>query len=277
MARVAREISSSHDLAVRRRITASTLPAGGLGGQSTLVYGISPSVGIGRDLARRKLDPVLQQTTTVPTPWWVRVLVWLCLPAAGAALALLVVGVLGWLPLPGPFDFVRNLPGNVATAVGAGVGAVLGLVLAGLVDRESLTVRLSMTDVTLTRPGTKRIVPRGEVAVAFRDRDQLILLGRTGRELAHEPCHLSKAKLQTAFASYGIAWSDQDPYLDAYRRWVPDLPELAPSADAVFAARQKALEAGDEGDKRELREELGRLGLVVRDQRKRQYWRRVDG
>lgn len=220
---------------------------------------------------------MLQQTTTVPTPRWFRLLVWLCLPAVGAALALLLLGVLVWLPLPGPFGLVRDLPGGVATLVGIAVGTILGLIFAGLVDRESLTVQLTTTDVVLTRPGTKRILARGEVAVAFRDRDQLILLGRTGRELAHEPCHLSKAKLQTAFASYGIAWSDQDPYLDAYRRWVPDLPELPPPANAVFAARQKALESGDEGDKRELREELGRLGLVVRDQRKRQYWRRVDG
>lgn len=195
----------------------------------------------------------------------------------GAALVLLLLGVFVWLPLPGPLDLVRNLPDDVAPVVSVAVGAVLGLVFAGLVDRESLTVQLTMTDVVLTRPGTRRTLPRGEVAVAFRDRDQLILLGRTGRELAHEPCHLSKPKLQTAFSSYGVAWADQDPYLDAYRRWVPDLPELPPSANAVFVARQKALDAGDEADKRELREELGRLGLVVRDQRKRQYWRRVDG
>src|SRR4051812_27357020 len=94
MARAAREISSSHDLAVRRRITASTLPAKGRAGQSTLVYGKSPSVGIDRGLDRRRLDAVLQQTTTVPTPWWARTLVWLCLPAVGAALVLLLIGVL---------------------------------------------------------------------------------------------------------------------------------------------------------------------------------------
>jgi hypothetical protein len=277
MARAAREISSSHDLAVRRRITASTLPAEARAGQSTLVYGKSPSVGIGRGLDRRRLDAVLQQTTIVPTPWWVRTLVWLCLPAVGAALVLLLIGVLVWLPLPGPFNLLRDLPDDVATITGLAVGGILGLILAVLVDRESLTVRITTSEVVLTRPGSRRTVPRGEIAVAFKDRDQLILLGRTGKELAHEPCHLGKDRLQSAFAGYGIAWSDQDPYADAYRRWVPDLPDLPASANAVFAARQKAVEAGDDADKQELREELGRLGFVVRDQRKRQYWRRVDG
>jgi hypothetical protein len=220
---------------------------------------------------------VLSSTTIVPTPWWVRVLVWLGLPAAGAALVLLLVRVLGWLPLPlpGPLSVIRDLSGRPAAIVALTLGAVLGLILAGLVDRESLTVRITAGDVVLTRPGTTRTVPRGDVAVAFRDRDELILLGRTGRELAREPCHLSAVRLRAAFAAHGIAWSDQDPYRDAYQRWVPGRPDLAGIPEAVFTARQKALEAGDDGDRRELREELGRLGFVVRDERKRQYWRRV--
>jgi hypothetical protein len=58
---------------------------------------------------------------------------------------------------------------------------------------------------------------------------------------------------------------------------VPGLPELPATAQALLAARQKALQSGDDGDKREFRAELGRLGYVVRDDRKRQYWRQADG
>ena len=143
--------------------------------------------------------------------------------------------------------------------------------------RESLTVRITRAEVVLTRPGTTTAVPRPVVAVAFRDRDQLVLLGSTGRELAREPSHLSAGRLRTAFTANGIAWADQDPYLASYHRWVPDLPELPPAAHALLAARQKAVESGDEADQRELRGELGRLGYVIRDDRKRQYWRRADG
>jgi hypothetical protein len=157
------------------------------------------------------------------------------------------------------------------------VGAVLGAIVAALVDRESLTVRLTMAEVALSRPGSAVSVPRAEVAVAFPDRDELVLLGPTGRELAREPSHLSAARLGRAFTDHGIGWADQDPYLASYRRWVPGLPELPAAAHALFAARQKALDAGDDADKRELRSELGRLGYVVRDDRKRQYWRRAEG
>ncbi|MBU2662763.1 hypothetical protein KOI35_04510 [Actinoplanes bogorensis] len=215
---------------------------------------------------------MLEQETRVPTPVWVRVLVWLCLPVVGAALLWGVLQLIEWLPFGGPFNLVRRLPEPWDLVVALGVGAIIGLIFAALVDAESLTVRVTTLEVVLTRPGHRRVVPRGEIAVAFPDRDQLVLLGRSGQELAREPSHLSHAKLQQAFGARGVAWAGQDPYLEAYRRWVPGLSDLP---DAIFAARQKALDSGDEDDIRELREELGRMGFVVRDEKKKQYWRRV--
>ncbi|MDY7085981.1 MAG: hypothetical protein SYR96_12830 [Actinomycetota bacterium] len=219
---------------------------------------------------------MLEQETTVPTPMWSRVLVWLCLPLAGAGLLWGVLLLIDWLPFGGPLNLVRELPEPWDLVVGLGVGLVIGLILAGLVDAESLTVWISPTEVVLTRPGHRRAVPKGEIAVAFPDRDQLVLLGRTGQELAREPSHLPKKRLSQAFGSRGVAWAEQDPYLEAYRRWVPNLPEVSDAANAVFAARQKALNSGDDEDVRELREELGRLGFVVRDDKKKQYWRPVS-
>ena len=227
--------------------------------------------------AATRLGAVLEQTTTVPTPWWTRTLVWLGLPAAGAGLMLLIVAVAGQRWLPGPFALVRKLPDPIAGYALPALGAVIGLVLAALVDRESLTVRLSGAEVRLSRPGHHRVVPRADVAVAFPDRDQLVLLGRTGRVLAREPSHLSATRLRAAFAAHGIAWADQDPYLAAYRRWVPGLPDLPATAEPILVARQKALSAGDDDEVRELGEELSRLGIVVRDERKKQYWRRAEG
>jgi hypothetical protein len=225
---------------------------------------------------------VLEQTTTVATPIWARVAAWTGLPVLGAALLLGVdrladvVVQVPWAPLRGPFRLIQGLPEPAATYGALALGAVAGLVLAALVDAESLTVRLTRTEVQLSRPGTRRVVPRADVAVAFRDGDRLVLLGRTGRELAREPSHVSAALLARAFTGNGIAWSDTDPYADAYRRWIPDSPEVPAEAHAVFAARQKALGSGDQRDLTELREELARLGYVVRDDRKRQYWRRVE-
>jgi hypothetical protein len=221
-------------------------------------------------------------TTTVATPIWARTAVWLVLPLLGAGLVLGLdraadwVVRLPWAPLRGPFRLVQQVPEPQATIGALVLGAVAGLVLAFFVDQESLTVRLSGNEVVLTRPGTTVTVPRDDVAVAFCDGDKLVLLGRTGRELARQPCHLSPGRLAVAFGDSGVAWSERDPYAHAYRRWIPDSPEVPAGANAVFAARQQAIKSGDARDVADLRDELARLGFVVRDDHKRQYWRRVD-
>jgi hypothetical protein len=219
---------------------------------------------------------------TVAPSIWGRAATWAGLPVAGAALLLGLdrfadVAVrLPWAPMRGPFRLVQQVPEPQATIGALALGAVAGLVLAWMADAESLTVRFTGDEVVLTRPWVRRVVPRRDVAVAFRDRDRLVLLGRTGRELAREPAHLPARRLGPAFRAHGVEWSDRDPYADAYRRWVPGLPDVPADAEAVFAARQAALKDGDTRDVEELRGELARLGFVVRDDRKRQYWRRVE-
>lgn len=66
-----------------------------------------------------------------------------------------------------------------------------------------------------------------------------------------------------------------DPHKDEYRRWVEDLPELPTGANAILRARAPALERGDTEDAAQLRRELGKLGIVVREEAKRQSWRRT--
>lgn len=217
--------------------------------------------------------------TTVATPGWARLAVWTLVPAAGIGLGWVVHELPGWIlrmpfvPMLGVLRAVDRIPEPWAMIGALLLGAAAGLVLAALIDQESLTVRISGTEVTLTRPGTTRTVPRGAVAVAYREGDQLVLLGPTGRELAREPSHLGTPRLAAAF---GPVWAERDPYAGSYRRWVPDLPEVPAEAAALFAARQRALDSGDGDDARELRDELARLGFVTRDEKKRQHFRRTD-
>jgi len=208
--------------------------------------------------------------------------VWVVPPVLGAALLLGIdrladlVMRTPWAPLRAVFRFLHDLPEPGASIGASVVGAGAGLVLAGLIAAELTTVRVTPAELTVSRPGVRRVVPRGEVAVAFLDGDRLVLLGHTGRELAREPFHLSPERLAPVLREHGVGWAERDPYGDAYRRWVPDTPEVPAAANAIFAERQRALERGDERDAAELREELGRLGFVVRDRRRRQQWRAVS-
>lgn len=222
--------------------------------------------------------------SVVGRPRWEALLVWLGFPALGALLGLglrpLAQWMLdtSWVPDHGLARVVADLPTpwGVVGAVAAGV--VLGVVLALTAEGEVLRVAVGPDGVTLTRDGASRVIGRGDVAAVFADGKELVLAGRSGEELARERSDLATDRLAAAFTEQGYPWRrDGDPYRAEFRRWVPDEPELPAGANAVLKARSAALEKGDRKDLAELRDELGKLGVVVRDQDKRQYWRQVRG
>lgn len=220
--------------------------------------------------------------TVVGRPAWEAVLVWVGFPVLGALLGLGVRPLAewmldtAWLPDLGPAHVVAELPQPQGTIGTVAAGVVLGVVLALTAEGEMLRVGVGPSAVTLTRDGTTRTIARGDVTAVFADDKELVLTGRSGEELAREKSDLATARLAAAFTEQGYPWRpDGDPHRDEYRRWVPDEPELPAGANAVLRARATALEEGDRKDLAELREELGKLGVVVRDRDKRQYWRRA--
>lgn len=226
--------------------------------------------------------------TVVGRARWERALIWGGFPVAGAVLGGLVwlvagwVVALRWVPMRGPFELVDSLPDLPAALGCMGLGAVAGLVLAFVAEREYVTVAVGDDRVVCVRDGAERSVPRASVGAVFVDEGRLVLLDRRGRELlvysAREGADLpGTERLARAFKAHGYPWSPGgDPHRDEYRRWVPDIPGLPSGANALLRARAKALDSGDGEEAAQLREELGRLGVVVReDGKKRQFWRCV--
>ncbi|MET9971210.1 hypothetical protein ABZZ80_36255 [Streptomyces sp. NPDC006356] len=157
---------------------------------------------------------------------------------------------------------------------GVVVGAGLGLVVGFVAVHESLSVSVSPGRVVLGVRDSSQEFGRDEVALVVRDGKQLVLLGPDGMEIARETCGLSWARLAEAFAEHGYRWADEDPHLEEFRRWVPGMPGLPEGADALLRAREAARKKEENSeDARELRGELLRLGVVIRDEKRRQYWR----
>jgi hypothetical protein len=231
------------------------------------------------------MDAVYQRhETVVSEPAWAVGLMWVGLPLAGAGAGWLLQALAGWLaelpwvPFDGLFELVASVADNepLATIVSLAVGAVVGLVLAVMGAMEMLVVRITDGDVTLRRGDSTRQINRSVVQTVFIDGKQLVLLGREAEELAREGFDLGADAMRDGFLAHGYPWAAAgDPYRDEFRRWVPDDPALPGSADALLKARAKALEKGDKSDAVELRGELGKLGVVVREEAKRQYWRRT--
>jgi hypothetical protein len=175
----------------------------------------------------------------------------------------------------GPAGVLAGLPRGWATAGAVTIGLLGGALMAVQAMRDSLRVVIGDDRATVRRDGRSAIVARQGVAAVFVDGGRLVVLDEAGRELARERSDQSRARLAAAFAGHGWPWRDGDPYRERYRRWVPEIPGLTAAAHALFKARERALRSGDGEDAADLRVELARLDLVVRDEDKRQYWRRV--
>ena len=215
--------------------------------------------------------------TVVREPAWGWALVWTAFPLLGAAAGWLAVRISGWaaeerwLPFRGVFRLLDRYEGGPATVAAILVGAAVGLAFAYAGHRDKVTVTVSGSAVELLRAGHTQRVDRDAVAAAFADGKQLVLQDAAGAELAREKSDLEPAALAAAFRAHGYPWRDADPYAAEFRLWVEDLPGLPPGADPLLRARAKVLGKRDEAA--ELRAELARIGLVVRDERKRQYVR----
>jgi hypothetical protein len=188
------------------------------------------------------------------------------------------VAALEWAPFQGPFRLVASV-GEPQASIGAfAIGAVAGLVLSGMAVNDNLDVHVSDSDARLKRGGKPDLrLARAEVVGVFNDAKHLVLLGPGGAEIAREKNDLPQDEIGQAFHAHGWPWLPGDPHAGQYRRFVDDDPDLPPAANTMLKARAIAVSKDDSHDLAELRAELAKLGVVVRDEKKRQYWRLVKG
>ncbi|GAA1086906.1 hypothetical protein GCM10009605_26100 [Nocardiopsis composta] len=221
------------------------------------------------------------------------ILAHLVLPVLGVGLGLLVRWAAAWVaslpfaPFQGLFELLEALPEPGSTIAAAAVGGAGGLVLAFIDHHYALGLAVSADRVVLRRLGTTEEVDRSEVHGVFLELKgknaglledgRLVLLGPRTEELVRVPCDLNADAVRRAFTEHGWPWLEADPHRGGFKRWVDGLPELSAKANALLKARAEALEADGEEDAEELRRELLAAGVVVRDEKKRQYWRPIPG
>lgn len=211
-----------------------------------------------------------------------RFLVWAGLPVLGAVAGWLLVLAAAWVadtrfvPYRGLFRLLDRLDGPWPLVVALSAGVVGGLVLAAVEEHQRLEVEVSADAVLLTREGRTLRFARADVSGVFVDGKDLVLTDRVTAELAREHTDLPRTRLAAAFVAHGLPWlPDGDPKAADFRRWVAGTPDLPAGAAGLLGARAKALAKGRTADTRALRAELARLGVVVRDEGKRQSWRLV--
>ncbi|MFD7666124.1 hypothetical protein [Streptomyces sp. NPDC059788] len=222
------------------------------------------------------------RTTVGPTAGE-RAVLWAGFPALGAVALWLVsraagwVASLPWAPMQGPFKLIASAPEPLLSIGSVVVGVLVGLAVAFFAEREYVTADIGPDQAALTVDGVTRTVPRAATAAVFRDGKNLVLLGHDSAELARLRGDFDADRFAAAFERHGYPWRPEgDPYAADFRRWVAAQPDLSSTAHALFKARAHALKKGEKKDAEQLREELARVGVVVRDGKdKAQHWRAV--
>lgn len=219
---------------------------------------------------------------------------------------------LPWAPFQGLARAIDELLGERG-ALGVGiclaVGALAGVAFAAHAVRDIAVVTVDPERATVILRDDRTELDRGHVTAVLVDRKDLVVLGRRAStpidrpespaspaarsstsdagtsegvpdfapvvELLHVRTELATDRLAATFRSHGWPWHDDDPWAEDFRRWVPGDPSLPPSADAVLRARAAMLQSDKTSDAADLRRELARLDVVVRDVDKVQHWRRA--
>jgi hypothetical protein len=203
---------------------------------------------------------------------------WAGLPLAGALVVWLLkllanwAATLSWTPFRGPVELIDSIPEPWATFGALAIGLIGGTVFSLMAHGDRLGVTVSPERVHLVGDEYDASFERADISAVFVDRGQLVLLDADTCELVRRPSELDVTALADVFARNGYPWQDGDPHAEEYRRWVPETAGLPTGANALLSARSRDLGSDDA---KELRAELVRLGVIVRDLKGKQYWRLV--
>lgn len=221
--------------------------------------------------------------TIVSQPAWIYPVGFVGLAGLGVGAGIGLKSIAGWVvslpwaPFQGPLEALERIP-EPYTSIGLPiVGGLAGLVLAVLIVWDLAKLTVTDDEVTISRGGEEHTFARAAVGAVFLDGKHLVLLAPKGDELARESVDLDKDRLTEAFTAHGFPWREGDPYEADFRMWVADLEDLPAGANALLRARERAVDHGDKSYANEIRTELAKLDVVVRDWNKRQYWRLTRG
>ncbi|MFI5840256.1 hypothetical protein ACIA8K_11180 [Catenuloplanes sp. NPDC051500] len=212
-------------------------------------------------------------------------------PLIGAGLGWLVHHFWGWLndrawvPLHGLVRWIASWPEPWALTGMVGAGLLAGLALTASAFWGYVVIGVDHDELVVRRGDKTRRARHAEIGTVWVEESggltskELVVLGRDGVELWRVRGDLPpRPGIEALLTAHGLPWrAGGDPHSDAYRRWVEGLPEddghLPPGANALLAARQRALRRDDREDADALRLELARLGISLRDEKDRQHWR----
>lgn len=224
----------------------------------------------------------ISRTVTIPRPWIIG------LHVAGAVLgfgAAFIVGPLvSWLlgligDAPGPLRLAAALPLVWAIPVLTLAVLFLGSWCARDWRQANGAITITRDGVTVRRAAGNHYLPRERLSGVFTDGRDLVFTDSATNELLRlRSDEVLVVRLRDAFEEFDYPWQGaQDPCDQAFAVWVDGGGQLDARTHDLLRARQRALADKRPGAAEDARDELGQLGVVVRDRDDAQQYRVVSG
>ncbi|WP_244666497.1 YqeB family protein [Myceligenerans indicum] len=194
----------------------------------------------------------------------------------GPGLARALTALIERTPFP-VHGFVEHL-GQVDQAwslpVLGGVGLLGGIFLAVVAASEAPELGVARDHLEHRQENHEVWVERAPVGAAFRDRDELVLLGHDGGLRARlAVTDLPRSTVRAALVDGGWPVRDEDPYDARFEPWADGRPGLTSEEHALLRDRREHRK--DEAARRKADGALAAAGLVARERDGRLQVRRV--
>ncbi len=212
-----------------------------------------------------------------------KMLIILIPPILGALLGWFLPTIAEWatklpfIPFDQLIEWIAALDSYWVSLIAMLVGLLAGIFFTLYAFSESLKVSISDQEVQLSSKEKVRTILRKDISAIFVEDKQLVLLGTDGVELYRGQLDSKKGLTAEAFKQHRYPWVEQDPFENQYFRWVVDHPDFSRHVNTLLYARERALKNDKQEEATALRKDLINLGVVVRDEDKRQYVRSVQG
>ncbi|MEO4052653.1 hypothetical protein [Solibacillus sp. CAU 1738] len=172
-------------------------------------------------------------------------------------------------------DFLNSTFGEWATLLLIIIGLVIGFFLVIILLSKSPTVSISNSSIVIDNGLESLTFIRDEIQEIYYDEDELVIVGTSGHELLRESYDIRKETLKNAFRNYSYPFSLIDPYKTCFKLWSASTEELSTAANALMKARALAIKNKEKDEIIDISDELSKLGVIVKDDDTKQYWRFV--
>ncbi|AIK39330.1 putative yqeB [Bacillus pseudomycoides] len=179
------------------------------------------------------------------------------------------------VPMEKLFLFITSFNSLWVSIVASIIGIIIGMLLTLTIFDESLEVTISYTSLQLKLGDTVNTLEKSSISTIYMEDKQFIILGKNGNELYRAVIETKKGTVREALHNYHYPWEEKDPFHIEYQRWALGHPDFPEKINALLHARELALKEKKADTAKYLREDLAKLGVVIRDEKNGQYVRLI--